>query len=46
MSDKAFIRIFSIILILGFVATAAHLFYAYKAYENSSIIHFISKEIW
>lgn len=44
MSDKTFIRILIIIAAAGLLLTAAHAVYIYKAYENSSIIHFIAEE--
>ncbi len=46
MKDKKFIIILSAILILGTIMTIGHMIYAYHAYENSSIIYFVSKEFW
>ena len=31
---------------LGLIITVAHAAYALYAYDNSSIIHFVSKELW
>ena len=46
MSDKKFIRILIIIVALGLIVTVAHEAYIYYAYQRSSIIYFISREIW
>ncbi|MBP5654095.1 MAG: hypothetical protein J6X33_01125 [Clostridiales bacterium] len=46
MSDSKFIKILIAICIIGFLLTAAHAAYIYFAYQNSSIIYFVSKEIW
>ena len=31
---------------LGLLLTAAHLIYAWHAYEHASIIQFIARELW
>jgi len=46
MSDKTYIRALIITLVLCFALTVAHLVYIGYAYKNSSIIYFISQEIW
>ncbi|WP_155832339.1 hypothetical protein [Butyrivibrio sp. MC2013] len=46
MSDKKFIRALIIIAAVGMLITAAHAIYVYKAYQKSSIIYFISQELW
>ena len=46
MSDKVFIRILVSIVAAGVIVTALHAAYIYYAYEHSSIIYFISKELW
>lgn len=46
MSNKTFIKILLLISIAGLLLTIAHGVYIYYAYTNSSIIYFISKEIW
>ena len=34
------------VIALGLILTIAHTIYALYAYDNSSIIHFVSKELW
>lgn len=46
MSDKTYIRALIITLVLCFALTVAHMGYIAYAYKNSSIIYFISQEIW
>ncbi len=46
MKDKTFKKALTIILIVGLLITVAHIIYAAYAYNNSSIIHFVSKEWW
>ncbi|MCR5061304.1 MAG: hypothetical protein K6A80_09810 [Saccharofermentans sp.] len=46
MSDNRFLKLFTLISVTGLVITLVHLAYIYYAYENSSIIYFISQEIW
>lgn len=46
MSDKTFIKTLIITLAVCIGLTAAHLIYIMHAYENSSIIYFISQEMW
>ncbi len=46
MSDKAFTKLLVILLFILSALTIAHAAYALYAYEHSSVIYFISKEIW
>ena len=46
MSDRAFVRTLIIISLIGTAATVAHSIYIYFAYQNSSIIQFVAREIW
>ncbi|MBO5786404.1 MAG: hypothetical protein J6R45_03690 [Clostridia bacterium] len=46
MKDKTFLTILYTIIALGALLTVAHAIYAVLAYGNSSIIHFVSKELW
>lgn len=46
MSDRNFIRIMFFTVLLGVLLTALHAAYIYYAYEHSSIIYFISRELW
>ena len=46
MNDKAFIRLIVIVVAVMLLLTAAHVFYAIHAYEQSSIIQFVAREIW
>ncbi len=46
MKDKTFKNILTIIIAIGILVTVAHTVYAVYAYNNSSIIHFVSKEWW
>ncbi|MBR4733490.1 MAG: hypothetical protein IK081_12050 [Lachnospiraceae bacterium] len=46
MSDRAFIRLMIIVILLGMLATIAHCIYICFAYQNSSIIQFIARELW
>lgn len=46
MSDKKFIRILIVIVVIGLVLTALHIAYIAMGYTNSSIIQFISREWW
>ena len=46
MKDKTFKRLFYILIAAGLILTVAHTVYALCAYDNSSIIHFVSKELW
>lgn len=46
MSDSKFIRILIIVALLGLIATIAHCVYICFAYQNSSIIQFIARELW
>ncbi|MBR5386238.1 MAG: hypothetical protein IK142_01495 [Clostridiales bacterium] len=46
MNDKKFIKALVITLLVCIVLTVAHMGYIMYAYENSSIIYFISQEFW
>ncbi len=46
MSDRKFIRILIIIILIGIIITVAHSIYICYAYQNSSIIQFIARELW
>lgn len=46
MKDRTFIRALLGIIAAGLLITAGHLTYIVRAYERSSIIYFISKELW
>lgn len=46
MSDRKFIRILIIIILIGIMITIAHAIYICHAYQNSSIIQFIARELW
>jgi hypothetical protein len=46
MSDRKFLGMLFAVIAVGLLITAAHAVYVYYAYTNSSIIYFISKELW
>ncbi len=46
MSDKKYYKTLIIIVIIGLVLTAGHAMYICHAYANSSIIQFVSGELW
>ena len=46
MSDKLFYRLLFAVVVVGTVITLAHAAYMVYAYPNSSIIYFVSKELW
>ncbi len=46
MSDKTYLRVLIALLAFCFVFTALHLGYIVYAYNNSSIIYYISQEFW
>ena len=46
MSDRTFLRILIAVASAGMIATAAHCIYICLAYQNSSIIQFIARELW
>lgn len=46
MNDKLFSRLLIAVLAVCLVLTVAHVIYAICAYQNSSIIYFISQEWW
>ena len=46
MSDRKFIRILIIIVLIGIMITVVHSIYICHAYQGSSIIQFIARELW
>ncbi len=46
MKAKTFRRLFYILIAVGLILTIAHTAYALYSYDNSSIIYFVSKELW
>ena len=46
MKDKVFYGVLFALLGIGVLVTLAHLAYMLYAYPNSSIIYFVSKELW
>ena len=46
MSNRKYVILLIVISVIGLILTGIHLFYIYNAYTNSSIIHFISEEVW
>ena len=46
MNDKKFFGMLIAVILAGLFITAAHAAYISYAYINSSIIYFISKELW
>ena len=46
MSDRKFTGILIIVALIGMIATVAHCVYIYFAYQNSSIIQFVARELW
>ncbi len=46
MKERRFIKALIITVLIGLVITAVHLIYIYVAYQNSSIIQFIARELW
>ena len=46
MKEKTFKTVLITVLVLCILLTVAHTAYAIYAYGNSSIIYFISKELW
>ncbi len=46
MSDRKFIRILIIIVLIGIMITVVHAIYICHAYQKSSIIQFIARELW
>lgn len=46
MRDRRFIRILLVIVLIGIMITAVHSIYICYAYQNSSIIQFIARELW
>ena len=46
MSDSKFIKTLIITVLIGIIITFIHMIYIYYAYQNSSIIQFIARELW
>ncbi len=46
MKTRTFLTILYSIIALGVLLTVAHAIYAAYTYGSSSIIHFVSKELW
>ncbi|MBR3868892.1 MAG: hypothetical protein IKM66_06205 [Clostridia bacterium] len=46
MKTKTFTKILIAVIILCLIFTIAHLIYTIFAYQNCSVIYFISKELW
>ncbi len=46
MKEKTFRQILYVILAACVILTLAHLIYIIYAYQHSSIIYFISRELW
>ena len=46
MSENKYLKIMLSIVILGILFTLIHLGYIIYAYPNSSIIRFVSRELW
>ncbi len=46
MDDRKYFKALVTVLVTGTVLTSAHMIYIYYAYIHSSIIYFISREIW
>ncbi|MBQ2759708.1 MAG: hypothetical protein IJE93_08060 [Clostridia bacterium] len=46
MKETVFRRLLVAVIVLGILITVAHLIYIIYAYQHSSIIYFISKELW
>ncbi|MBR6563465.1 MAG: hypothetical protein IKK70_05990 [Clostridia bacterium] len=46
MKSKTFYRILFAIVTIGVLLTISHTVYAIIAYDNTSIIHFVSREWW
>lgn len=46
MKDRTFMRVLLCVIAVCLVLTIAHMVYAVYAYQHSSIIEFIAKELW
>jgi len=46
MNDRKFIRMLIVVALTGMTVTIAHCIYICYAYQNSSIIQFIARELW
>lgn len=46
MKEQTFQKVLLIVVALCLALTVAHLIYCIWAYQHSSIIYFISKELW
>ncbi len=46
MKQKTYFNILIAVVAICLILTIAHMIYAVNAYEHSSIIYFIAKELW
>ncbi len=46
MKQKTYFNILIAVVAVCLILTIAHMIYAVNAYEHSSIIYFIAKELW
>lgn len=46
MKDSVFRKIMLAIIVIGLLTTILHAIYAVYAYQHSSIVYFIAKELW
>ncbi len=46
MSSRVFWIVFAALVAIGAALTVWHILYAFDAYQHSSIITFIAKELW
>ncbi|MBR1862223.1 MAG: hypothetical protein IJ796_10280 [Lachnospiraceae bacterium] len=46
MKKSGFLKILVCIAVLGMLITVAHAVYIYHAYNYSSIIQFVAREMW
>ncbi len=46
MKQKTYFNVLITVVVICLILTVAHMIYAVNAYEHSSIIYFIAKELW
>jgi len=46
MKQSTFVKILVILVVVGILLTFAHVAYDFWAYQRSSIIEYIAKELW
>ena len=46
MDETRYLKLLTAVVALGILLTLAHLCYAVYAYQHSSIIQFIARELW